>query len=224
MNEEESKKTTGTQPESGSTGEMRPRPKVSEPKPPQKVPYDQTWIGGKSEEELADLVVALVMELKARAKKETERMAIDNVSTFVDISAEVDEFVRLPTASTRKAGASADVSWRIVLYASNLDFKPLGLEIHDVIAIGREAEGKSIDLDLTKFGAEEEGVSRRHAMIRPTGGRLMLDDLGSANGTYHNKDRLKLGEPHELKDQDTIAFSNLKFKIRIVSGPEKPAK
>lgn len=47
-------------------------------------------------------------------------------------------------------------------------------------------------------------VSRRHARIVVTGGRAVLEDLGSKNGTYLRGHRIQ--EPVELSDGDEICF------------------
>ena len=47
-------------------------------------------------------------------------------------------------------------------------------------------------------------VSRRHARIVVTGGRAVLEDLGSKNGTYLRGRRIH--GPAELSDGDEICF------------------
>src|SRR5262245_31437169 len=49
------------------------------------------------------------------------------------------------------------------------------------LVIGREAADVTIEDPL---------VSRRHAIIRPAGGDVEIEDLGSLNGTWVNEERL----------------------------------
>jgi diguanylate cyclase (GGDEF)-like protein len=58
----------------------------------------------------------------------------------------------------------------------------------------------------------DDGVSRTHARLYPDGGRIMLQDLGSRNGTYHNGKRVTT--PVVLGDGDKIQIGRttiLKF-------------
>ncbi len=73
-----------------------------------------------------------------------------------------------------------------------------------VISIGRHP------MNDLRFDAQKDlDVSGRHAELRSVGGRHVIQDLGSTNGTFVNGARV-LGE-HELHDGDTITF-----------GPEGP--
>lgn len=63
------------------------------------------------------------------------------------------------------------------------------------IIVGRE--GADICL-------EQEGVSRRHARLLVTGEQVLVEDLGSTNGTFIGVDRVK--RPTVVKDGENIAF------------------
>jgi hypothetical protein len=73
----------------------------------------------------------------------------------------------------------------------------------DPVVIGRMSNSDVVLAD--------SNVSRRHAELRRDGGRWVLVDLGSTNGTLVNG---KLSREHELKDGDTMTFgsSELIFK------------
>jgi DNA-binding winged helix-turn-helix (wHTH) protein len=59
-------------------------------------------------------------------------------------------------------------------------------------------------------------VSRRHARIVVTGGRAILEDLGSKNGTFlHGK---RLTHPASLADGDIFRLGRLVLVFRISSG------
>jgi pSer/pThr/pTyr-binding forkhead associated (FHA) protein len=77
------------------------------------------------------------------------------------------------------------------------------------------------DLDFTPHGAMRHGVSRRHALIRPSEGTLNLIDQGSTNGTWINGQRLMPGREFPLTDGDTIELGALRMTLRIVKTPNE---
>ena len=92
---------------------------------------------------------------------------------------------------------------------------PLVLQFDETIILGREDEtedGEST-LDLTPFGGNEKGVSRRHAAIRRIKNSVVLVDLGSSNNSYINGQRLASHEPQILIEGDEIRLGNLSATI-----------
>ena len=93
--------------------------------------------------------------------------------------------------------------------------EPLNLYPKEELLLGRSDSNTSLmpDLDLTPFGAAEQGVSRRHAIIRRGENTLMLIDLGSTNGTHLNGQRLTPNQPRVLRDGDEVRMGRLVFHI-----------
>ncbi|MBM3126174.1 MAG: FHA domain-containing protein [Chloroflexi bacterium] len=91
----------------------------------------------------------------------------------------------------------------------------LPLSSRNEFTLGRVSEGQPImpDIDLTPYQAYAGGVSRLHAMIKRDGGRIVLMDLGSANGTYINGKRLEPHIEHILKHGDIVALGKLKIQF-----------
>lgn len=79
--------------------------------------------------------------------------------------------------------------------------------------IGRD-DACNVLLDVT-------GVSRRHAVIRVTDDRCVLEDLASKNGTQRNGERI--AAPAELRDGDEIRFGALALTFRSTPQPESTA-
>lgn len=91
----------------------------------------------------------------------------------------------------------------------------------------REGQGMGtrwrVDRDNVIIGREEDcdivlpsrQVSRNHARIRRSGGRHILEDLGSKNGTFVNGQELT--EPYTLQDGDEIQIA-LSFKLFFVDA------
>lgn len=65
--------------------------------------------------------------------------------------------------------------------------------------------------DRVSYTLHDASVSRLHAVFREEGGRIMLSDLQSKNGTFKNEVRLEAGEALEVKPGDEIRFGKLKF-------------
>lgn len=83
------------------------------------------------------------------------------------------------------------------------------------ITLGR-ADHKSVsrpDIDLSRFGASERGVSREHARLEFKDGRLYIVDLGSTNGSFFRGERLKPNEPQLLRRGDEIILGRLAVQV-----------
>jgi pSer/pThr/pTyr-binding forkhead associated (FHA) protein len=61
------------------------------------------------------------------------------------------------------------------------------------------------------------GVSRRHAVLRISGGQASIDDLGSKNGTFVEDDRVDGSRP--LRDGDSIRVGSVKLTLRQLVAP-----
>ncbi|MBP1465206.1 FHA domain-containing protein [Candidatus Chloroploca sp. M-50] len=79
------------------------------------------------------------------------------------------------------------------------------------IIVGREDPVSSIfpEIDLTSFGGETGGVSRKHARITHKDGQWMLTDLDSTNHTRINGERLLPNVPTPLPDQAKVQFGKV---------------
>ncbi|MCC5885558.1 MAG: FHA domain-containing protein [Gammaproteobacteria bacterium] len=97
-------------------------------------------------------------------------------------------------------GSSA--SWRLVRQGEHAPFEVSG----DTI-VGRS---KQADLCL-----QEGFVSRRHARLWLESGRLMVEDLGSANGTFVNGERLT--KPMRLAPGDCVTFDAFDYFVEAIA-------
>lgn len=109
--------------------------------------------------------------------------------------------------------------WRIELHGIGLQSEPLGFDIVGDVILGRSAGSHVADVDLERFKASDHGVSRRHAMLRPSRNNLYLIDLESTNGTYCNAMRINCGMVRSITDRDTITLGNFSFEVRIIDWP-----
>jgi len=74
------------------------------------------------------------------------------------------------------------------------------------------------NIDLTPFRAYETGVSRLHATILLEKEKVEIVDLGSANGTQVNGQRIAAHDPYPLKDGDILSLGKLEVRILIREG------
>ena len=83
--------------------------------------------------------------------------------------------------------------------------------------IGRSTKGQTIipDIDLSSYQAYESGVSRLHANINIQGDRVTINDLGSANGTRLNGERVDPHIEHLIKHGDILTFGQFKVQILL---------
>src|SRR4051812_48395701 len=97
-----------------------------------------------------------------------------------------------PTLSqprVRQTQTFAAQPWRIILYIGKSEtVMSMGLEVSTPLTIGRAdlVEQYIPGVDLGPFGAQDAGVSRRHAVLWGIEDALYIRDLESTNGTLIN--------------------------------------
>jgi pSer/pThr/pTyr-binding forkhead associated (FHA) protein len=88
--------------------------------------------------------------------------------------------------------------------------QPVVLKGDGKFSIGRPIENEyPPTLDMTRYGGHMLGVSRRHATIQRTADGYMIEDLGSANGTFINEKRIPAHQPYTLRNGDLIRLGQL---------------
>ena len=114
-------------------------------------------------------------------------------------------------AAPASAGALGPQSLRIVSGPAAGSQIPMG----GAFVIGRATTG------LGRLGDDPE-LSREHARItRGPGGALVVEDLGSTNGTYVNDQRI--GAPAELRPGDRIRVGETTLEVSTEAAPARPA-
>lgn len=89
--------------------------------------------------------------------------------------------------------------------------------LNKVINLGRIDPASNIfpEVDLTPDGVQAQGVSRRHASLFKQGMGVVVEDMGSINGTFVNGKRLDPYLPEPLKDGDTLRLGRLLIKVNL---------
>jgi pSer/pThr/pTyr-binding forkhead associated (FHA) protein len=71
------------------------------------------------------------------------------------------------------------------------------------------------EIDLSADGELAKSVSRRHARILKQRNKVLVEDLGSINGTFINGKKLVPYLPETLSDGDLLQLGKLPVEIRI---------
>ncbi len=89
---------------------------------------------------------------------------------------------------------------------TRIRFQNQDIDVNKIIKIGRD---KINDIVIS----DDPLVSRKHAIIEQLGGKLYLEDKGSTNGTYVNKNPLQSGQRVELRKGDVIQVGKTELKV-----------
>jgi len=102
-----------------------------------------------------------------------------------------------------KGGRKQEHCWSIVVERGPKELRGVKLTINGPVVIGR-SPGADIVIGATY-------VSGRHARFSLIGKDLVLEDLGSTNGTYVNGERIS--GPTGLRDGDLVAIGNVDIRV-----------
>ena len=115
-----------------------------------------------------------------------------------------------------KDSSAAGLEEGAALVLASPDGRTLELPAKDEVVIGREDPISEVfpDLDLTSIGGLENGVSRKHAVIHRSGAEYTVEDMGSTNGTYINRKRIRPHVPQAIKPGDELRFGKLALSLQ----------
>ncbi|MBN1200410.1 MAG: FHA domain-containing protein [Anaerolineae bacterium] len=88
--------------------------------------------------------------------------------------------------------------------------------------LGRAAGDYIPDVDLTPYGAVKLGVSRKHVKLIRQSATVMVQDLGSINGTFLNGDKLVSHQPRVLRNADELCLGRMVLRISFSDTPTPP--
>jgi pSer/pThr/pTyr-binding forkhead associated (FHA) protein len=91
------------------------------------------------------------------------------------------------------------------------------VSLDKVIHIGRMDPSSTVfpEVDLTDEGTASKSVSRRHARILRQNNVVVLEDLGSVNGTFVNGRRLDAYLPKPLNNGDVLQLGRVSIEVKI---------
>lgn len=140
----------------------------------------------------------------------------ENVITQSVPAETIDEVSKAIQEKQAAAQPPPAEEYEISLYMiDNGDVLPM--QGKDEFTLGRSVEGQPVlpDIDLTNFQAYEYGVSRLHASLTLSRYGALITDLGSANGTRLNGQKLLPHRPYPLKHGDIIVFGKLRTQLLV---------
>ncbi len=135
----------------------------------------------------------------------------------------------VPDGATRKLNIASDLAmfprWgtsslgtehKLVLHIRGQEV-PLVVRLKDWVLVGRldTDTGEAPDVSLDAYGAEELGVSRRNAAIVQEEDALKVVDLGSANFTFINGQKLVANQPRILRDGDELRLGRMVIRVQF---------
>lgn len=95
--------------------------------------------------------------------------------------------------------------------------QPIEISVEDgeEIVIGRQdpQTGTSPAVDLSGLGGAAASVSRKHLVLTREQGLLRIADLGSANFTYLNGQKLPAGQLRVVRSEDEIRLGHLVMTV-----------
>ncbi|MBN1120606.1 MAG: GAF domain-containing protein [Anaerolineae bacterium] len=148
-------------------------------------------------------------------KTVTDRLTAEDLR---DMSFIEQEITFRPFPDARPPEAKKAINWRVRFDLATDSSVRFGLDINGDVTLGRGGETLNT-IDLSPYRADEYGVSRRHAMLRPSSTALYLVDLGSTNGTLRNGQSIGVNTPFSLSNGDTITLGRLQFVVWIIDRP-----
>jgi hypothetical protein len=95
----------------------------------------------------------------------------------------------------------------------------------ETLVLGRRDPftGELPDIDLERFDALDQGVSRKHATIIRRGTSLQIVDSGTPNGSFLNGQRLIPDQPRILRDGDQLRLGRLVLNVGFIESTDSPA-
>jgi hypothetical protein len=119
------------------------------------------------------------------------------------------------------------IRWGTAYFGDQMVLRIMLRETNDLIearfenecVIGRAVEDVTPDIDLTRHNAVELGVSRRHVKLTRQSATIMVQDLGSVNGTFLNGQKLLPYQPRVLRNEDELRLGHMTLRISFMRGP-----
>jgi hypothetical protein len=119
-----------------------------------------------------------------------------------------------PAAEAPAAGATARAKLQVVRGGRKGQEFPLD-DGNNLVGRWDPETGAFPEVDLDQDDPEAK-ISRKHALIRFEAGKITVEDIGSLNGTYVNRQpRLMPGNPVDLKTGDEIIIGKTFLKLIV---------
>ncbi len=117
-----------------------------------------------------------------------------------------------------EVGSPSSSTWPVLLrLVIGENKRMVEILLDKAICLGRldPASNAFPEVDLSPDTATLKGVSRRHARILKYGETVVVEDLGSVNGTFVNNRRLAPYLPEALNHGDILKLGKLQVEVRL---------
>lgn len=109
-----------------------------------------------------------------------------------------------------------------VLFVAGYSDTPITLTVKEPISLGRTATTPNRShIDLSRYSAVDNGVSRVHAFLHRNNGVFYIEDADSVNGTFLNGQPLKPKELVPVSNADEIRLGQLRLYIYFLADREQ---
>lgn len=120
--------------------------------------------------------------------------------------------IQMPTRPTSGLEVQLPDRLRIVIDSGTA---VLDVPLKNYMVVGRRdnSDDRQVDIDLTGFDGQHNGVSRYHAIIHIHNERISIKDFNSTNGTFLNGFSLKPMFGYRLRDGDQLMMGRLRMRV-----------
>jgi len=109
-----------------------------------------------------------------------------------------------------------------VLFVAGNNDAPIITSLKQSVSFGRIANERTTNhVDLSKFKAVDQGVSRVHMFLHHKDGDFFIEDNGSVNGTFVNGEPTKPNEWTKLNNGDEIRLGHLRMYIYFLTDEDE---
>lgn len=143
-------------------------------------------------------------------QRQTDPLDTGEMRRVIDTSDEADD------APHSASSIAQPIALRLKIGSGKREVE---VSLNKVIHIGRMDPSSTVfpEVDLTDEGTAAKSVSRRHARILKQNNVVVLEDLGSVNGTFVNGRRLDAYLPKPLNDGDVLQLGRVSIEVKIQS-------
>ncbi len=109
-----------------------------------------------------------------------------------------------------------------VLFVAGYGDDPVTIKLAEPVSLGRAGNtAVKSHVDLSRFEAADLGVSRLHAKLHYNAGAFLVEDMGSANGTFINGEPVPPRQPTGVQNGDEVRLGRLRMYIYFLTDPEE---
>jgi hypothetical protein len=131
----------------------------------------------------------------------------------IDIPKDSPLFRKIRNKLDSDAGTASNQRQIVFIIRGITESLPFTESLSAIIGRSDVHSGSSPDLDLTPYGAQERGVSRKHAKLQIVDDQVFITDLNSSNGTFINAVRIEPEIPTPLASGGTVMLGRLSIQV-----------